>query len=160
MEQRPVNKGNMEYPNPFSPSFTLGSNSHNSFSKNNMAEGRKSAILPTKKMDLFPPKIEQKNTNASPLKSNLFSKKLPDFCWKCGKSYTKMKDHIRRAHPEKLDDENKLGALENKLKKVEGEVFRCSTFANSINPGNFNQSKKKRYDSAIGCLVKLNKSFE
>jgi len=155
MEQRPVNKGNMEYPNPFSPSFTLGSNSHNSFSKNNMAEGRKSAILPTKKMDLF-----SKDPKEATLKFGLFSKKLPNFCYECGKNIQKMKDHIRRAHPEKLDDENKLGALENKLKKVEGEVFRCSTFANSINPGNFNQSKKKRYDSAIGCLVKLNKSFE
>ena len=47
MEQRPVKKGNMEYPNPF-------------------------------------------------------SKKLPNFCYECGKSIQKMKDHIRRAHPEKL----------------------------------------------------------
>ena len=61
--------------------------------------------------------------------------------------------------PEKLDDENKLGALENKLKKVEGEVFRCSIFANSIN-SRLQSAKKKRYDSAINCLVKLNKSFE
>ena len=132
-------KENKECPNPPSPSTPTFGKKENHF---------------------VPPKTEVKNHKASPMKFIPMSEKPQDFWWECGQSFSEMNDHILRDHPEKLDDESKLRELESKIKKVEGEVFRCSTFANSINPGNFNQSNEKRDESAIGCLVKLNKSFE
>ena len=68
------------------------------------AENRKSTILPTKKVDLF-----AQNQKEAPLKFDLFSKKLSDFCYECGKQILKMKDHIHRTHPRNSNMKRSLG---------------------------------------------------
>jgi len=88
------------------------------------------------------------------------TKKPTKFCTLCNRSFSKINEHNRRKHPEKLSGPDKLNLVGKKIEMVQGEVYSMSNWVNSIDPSTLNFSQKNNFEKYVTCLNKLSKSFE